>query len=61
MGLTAILSMIVIVIVSIKENKISDDKKAIKLNKGVFDTSSIYNVGSFILMIIQALLYSFFW
>ena len=61
MGLTAILSMIVIAIVSIKENKISDDKKAIKLNKGVFDTSSIYNVGSFILMIILALLYSFFW
>ena len=61
MGLTAILSMIVIAIVSIKENKISDDKKAIKLDKGVFDTSSIYNVGSFILMIILALLYSFFW
>ena len=61
MGLTAILSMIVIAIVSIKENKISDDKKAIKLDKGVFDTSSIYNIGSFILMIILALLYSFFW
>ena len=61
MGLTAILSMIVIAIVSIKENKISDDKKAIKLEKGIFDTSSIYNVGSFILMIILALLYSFFW
>ena len=61
MGLTAILSMIVIAIVSIKENKISDDIKAIKLDKGVFDTSAIYNVGSFILMIILALLYSFFW
>ncbi len=61
MGLTAILSMIVIAIVSFKENKISDDKKAIKLDKGVFNTSSIYNVGSFILMIILALLYSFFW
>ena len=46
---------------SIKENNISDDKKAIKLDKGVFDTSSIYNIGSFILMIILALLYSFFW
>ena len=61
MGLTAILSMIVIAIVSIKENKISDDKKAIKLDKGVFDTSAIYNIGSFILMIMLALLYSFFW
>ena len=61
MGLTAILSMIVIAIVSIKENKISDDKKAIKLDKGIFDTSSNYNVGSFILMIVLAFLYSFFW
>ncbi|OUU47230.1 MAG: sodium/glucose cotransporter [Flavobacteriaceae bacterium TMED68] len=61
MGLTAILSIIVIVIVSIKENKIGDDKKAIKLDKGVFDTSSIYNVGSFGLMIVLAFLYAFFW
>ena len=45
----------------IRRSKISDDKKAIKLDKGIFDTSSIYNVGSFILMIILALLYSFFW
>ena len=61
MGLTAILSMIVIAIVSIKENKISSDKKAIKLDKDVFDTSLIYNVGSFILMTVLAFLYSFFW
>ena len=61
MGLTAILSMIVIAIVSIKENKISSDKKAIKLDKDVFDTSLIYNIGSFILMIVLAFLYSFFW
>ena len=52
---------VVIVIVSIKENKIGDDKKAIKLDKGVFDTSSIYNVGSFVLMIVLAFLYAFFW
>ena len=61
MGLTAILSMIVIATVSIKENKISNDKKAIKLDKDVFDTSLIYNIGSFILMIVLAFLYSFFW
>ena len=61
MGLTAIISIIVIVIVSIKENKIGYDKKAIKLDKGVFDTPSIYNVGSFALMIVLAFLYAFFW
>ena len=61
MGLTAILSMIVIAIVSINENKIGNDKKAIKLDKDVFETSLIYNIGSFILMIVLAFLYSFFW
>ena len=61
MGLTAILSMIVIAIVSINENKIGNDKKAIRLDKDVFDTSLIYNIGSFILMVLLAFLYSFFW
>jgi len=61
MGLTAILSMIVIALVSIKENKEKDDANGIQLEKGIFDTKSIYNIGSFALMILLAGLYSFFW
>mgnify|MGYP001490396539 FL=1 len=61
MGLTAILSMLVIALVSIKENKNKDDSKGIELEEGVFDTSALYNVGSFALMIILAGLYAFFW
>ena len=61
MGLTAILSMIIIALVSIKENKEKDDAKGIQLEKGIFDTKSIYNIGSFALMILLAGLYSFFW
>ena len=61
MGLTAILSMLVIALVSIKENKDKDDSKGIELEEGVFDTSALYNVGSFALMIILAGLYAFFW
>lgn len=61
MGLTAILSMVVIVLVSIKENKEKDDIKCIPLEKGIFDTSAIYNIGSFSLMILLAGLYAFFW
>ena len=61
MGLTAILSMVVIVLVSIKENKEKDDVKCIPLEKGIFDTSAIYNIGSFSLMILLAGLYAFFW
>ncbi len=61
MGITAILSMVVIALVSIRENKENDDLKGISLNKGVFDTSALYNIGSFGLMIILAGLYAFFW
>ena len=61
MGLTAILSMLVIALVSIRENKENDDLKGISLDKGVFDTSALYNIGSFALMIILAGLYAFFW
>jgi SSS family solute:Na+ symporter len=61
MGLTAILSMVVIVLVSIKENKEKDDIKCIPLEKGIFDTAAIYNIGSFSLMILLAGLYAFFW
>ena len=61
MGITAILSMLVIALVSIRENKENDDLKGISLDKGVFDTSALYNIGSFALMIIIAGLYAFFW
>ena len=61
MGITAILSMVVIALVSIRENKENDDLNGISLDKGVFDTSALYNIGSFALMIILAGLYAFFW
>ena len=61
MGLTAILSMVVIAIVSLKENKDKDDAKSIKLEKGIFVTSPIFNIGSFALLIILSGLYASFW
>jgi SSS family solute:Na+ symporter len=53
--------MIVIALVSIKENKEQNDSKGIPLDKGIFQTSALYNIGSFALMIILAGLYAFFW
>ena len=61
MAVTSILTMIVIVIISYNENKENNDPKGIKLEKGVFDTSPTFNIGSFALMIILTGLYSFFW
>ena len=61
MAVTAILTMIVIAIVSYYENKEKEDSKGIKLEPGIFNTSSTFNIGSFALMIILTGLYTFFW
>lgn len=60
-GLTALLSMGVIALVSLRENKNLDDVKGIELEKGIFNTSAAFNIGAFALMIITAGLYAFFW
>jgi SSS family solute:Na+ symporter len=61
MGLTALISMVIIAIVSLNENKDKDDAKSIKLEKGIFITSPIFNIGSFALLIVLSGLYAFFW
>lgn len=61
MGYTALLSMAVIALVSLKENKNKNDDKGIELEEGIFSTSSSFNVGAFALMIALAGLYAFFW
>jgi SSS family solute:Na+ symporter len=61
MGYTAVLTAIVIVVVSISQNKGADDQKAIPLSKALFKTSPGFNIGSFAIMIILVALYSLLW
>ncbi|MAD11386.1 MAG: sodium/glucose cotransporter [Flavobacteriaceae bacterium] len=61
MAITAITTMAVIAIVSYNENKGMSDKKGINLEKGIFNTSPTFNVGTFALMIVLSGLYTFFW
>ena len=61
MGLTALLSMLVIAVVSLQTNKNQEDEKGIELEEGIFTTSSTFNIGAFALMIVLAGLYAFFW
>ena len=61
MGFTAILSMVVIVLVSLRENRDKKDAKGIELKKEMFDTPAIYNIGAFALMLVLVALYAFFW
>jgi len=61
MGLTAILSMIVIISVSLRSNPKTDDPKGIPISPNLFDTPAVYNIGAFALMLVLVALYSIFW
>jgi len=61
MGYTAILTGLVIIAVSLFQNKGKDDDKAIPISKELFKTSPEFNIGAFAVMIILVVLYSLFW
>ena len=61
MGYTTLLTMLVIVLVSLNQNKGKDDPKGIPLSKELFKTSAKFNIGAFAAMIIIATIYALFW
>ena len=61
MGLTALLTMAVIIIVSLRQNKGAEDAKAINLPNEIFKTSPLYNIGTFATLIILTVIYSLLW
>lgn len=61
MGMTFILTAIVIMIISYIEGKGVNNPKGIPLTKEMFKTSPAFNIGSFVVMIILVVLYSIFW
>jgi SSS family solute:Na+ symporter len=61
MGLTAILTMVVIIITSLVQHKGKDDDKAIEISKELFKTSPLFNIGAFAIMLILVALYTLFW
>lgn len=61
MGITAILSMLIIFIISKLQLGSKDDEKAIHLHKGIFHTSSSFNIGAITVCLIVAFLYAYFW
>ncbi len=58
---TSLLTMVIIAVVSRAQNKGADDTKGIELQKGIFNTSKAFNIGSFTVMILLTAIYSFFW
>ena len=61
MGLTALITMAVIILVSYSGNKGAEDEKGINLPKGIFKTSPSFNIGAFAIMLILTVIYSLLW
>ena len=61
MGITAVLTMVIIVIMSNLQNKGADDPKGIKITKDLFKTTPLFNICSMIICILLAVLYALFW
>ncbi len=61
MGYTVLLTMIVIILTSLMQNKGEEDPKGIQISKGLFKTSPTFNIGAFAVMLILVVLYALFW
>jgi solute:Na+ symporter, SSS family len=61
MGLTSVLTMMVIIIISHLEGKGADDEKGIPITKGLFDTSPVFNISAFAISLILVVLYALLW
>jgi SSS family solute:Na+ symporter len=60
MGITFLITLLVIFIISYLEGN-RNDPKGIILSKKLFHTSSSFNIPAFIVLIITAMLYAIFW
>jgi SSS family solute:Na+ symporter len=61
MGYTAVLTMLLIIAISLSQNKGENDPKGIALKKELFKTSPLFNICSFAIMIVLVVVYAIFW
>lgn len=61
MGYTLLLTMATIMIFSYIQHNGADDEKGIPVTKALFQTSPVFNIGSFAVLLILTVLYSLFW
>ena len=61
MGYTALLTMLVIVVISYFQLQGKDDEKGIEITKETFSTPAVFNIGSMLVMLVLVALYALFW
>jgi len=61
MGITTVLTLIIIMVMSNMQNKGADDPKGIEISKDLFKTTPLFNLGSITVCILLTVLYCLFW
>ena len=61
MGLTTLITMIIIAFISWYQQKGKDDQKGIEISRETFKTDPIYNIGAFGILILLSAIYAAFW
>ncbi|SDR70357.1 solute:Na+ symporter, SSS family [Polaribacter sp. KT25b] len=61
MGITTLLTMLIIMVLSHLQNNGKDDPKGIEITKDLFKTTPLFNIGSIVICILLIVLYCLFW
>ena len=61
MGITCLISMAIIAVVSYMQNKGADDSKGIEISRETFKTGKTFNIVSYAIIIVLVALYALFW
>ncbi len=61
MGLTFLLTALLMVVISIMNNPSGKDEKGIEIQSGLFKTNATFNVAAVVVMLVLATLYALFW
>ena len=61
MGLTTLITIVIIAFISWYQQKGKDDQKGIEISRETFKTDPIYNIGAFGILILLSAIYAVFW
>lgn len=58
---TFLITIVIIAMISLSGNEYSDDPKGFNLTAKIFSTDKVFNIASYVVLLILALLYAIFW
>ena len=61
MGITFLITLAIIMIISLATNNGKDDAKGISINRNTFATDAVFNISAFAIILIFVALYAIFW